>query len=100
MNRNSCSVRELSELPQELRPEVIVAPLALDRLDDESRDLVRVVVDGFFDLPHRLVLGRDDLRRGAAAMGNRTLGLSIRGQSNFGKYIVFRGSAVLVMEME
>ena len=34
----------------------------------------------------------------AASTGKRSLGLSMRGQSNLGKYWCFRGSAVLVIE--
>src|SRR3972149_428684 len=52
---------ELPQFAQELRPKVIVAPFALDRLDDERRDLVGVVFDRLFDLAHRFLLRGDHL---------------------------------------
>ena len=36
----------------------------------------------------------------SAVTGKWSFGMSMRGQSNFGKYCVFRGSAVLVSESE
>ena len=53
-------VTALPERPEELSPEVVVAALALDRLDDQTGDLVRVVAEGTFDLLQRGRLGTLD----------------------------------------
>jgi hypothetical protein len=50
-------VRELTQLVEELLAEVIVPAFALDRLDDEARDVVPVFLHSGLDLPHRFLLG-------------------------------------------
>src|SRR5450830_766763 len=54
-------VGEAPEAAEELGPEVVVAPLALDRLDDEGGDLVSALCQGVPDLAVGLLLGGRDL---------------------------------------
>ena len=95
-------VGERAQAAEELGAEVVVAALALDRLEDEGRDVVRrrrrrparisrsTCFLGGRDVAQDLVVtGNDRLRAGQS-----------RGQSNFGKYWVLRGSAVFVSESE
>ncbi len=51
-------VGELAQLLEELGAEVVVAAFALDRLDDESRDVVSVLRHRGLDLGHGLALER------------------------------------------
>ena len=54
---------------------------------------------GGADLALDLLFGGGDLlQRPASVTGKERLGQDSRGQSNFGKYCVLRGSAVLVSE--
>jgi len=76
---------------------VVVPAFALNRLDDESGDVVAIARARLPDLRHERFSASATRTVLASFMGNTHLGLSILGQSNFGKYIVFRGSAVLVM---
>ena len=91
-------VAELADGAEELGAEVVVAAFALDRLHDEGRDVVLALVRGTA-WPARARPARGARRRRAtsAVTGKWSFGLSMRGQSNFGKYWVLRGS-VLVSE--
>jgi hypothetical protein len=55
-------VGKLSQHPEEFRPEVIVASLALDRLDDDRRDVVPVVMKRLLDLSDACLLVPFNLR--------------------------------------
>ena len=96
MSSSSASDRSGAE---ELGAEVVVAALALDRLEDEGGDVVLPLgartfrisaIDGF--------LGALDVAQRLSVTGKRSFGLSRRGQSNLGKYCVLRGSAVFVSD--
>ncbi len=91
-------VGQPAQLAQELGAEVVVAPLALDRLDDAGRDVVTELLHRLLDLRHRVLLGLMVASRFSPSRGNRAVGWLMRGHSNFGKYIVFRGSAELVSD--
>ena len=58
MKKHSCSSREALEGLQERRPEVVVAALGLDGLDDDGGDVVGVVLEGLLHLLQRALLGR------------------------------------------
>ena len=48
---------------QELRPQVVVAALGLDRLGDEARDVVRMRLERRLSLSQRMGLGGLDARQ-------------------------------------
>ena len=58
MKKHSCLVRDRSQGLQERGAEVVVAALGLDGLDDDGRDVVRVVREGLLHLLQRALLGR------------------------------------------
>ena len=90
-------IGERAQLLEELVPKVVVPSLTLDGLDDESRDVVLVLREGLLDLRDGFFFRFDHLSR-LSLHGEFNLRIADRGQSNFGKYMVFRGSAVLVSE--
>ena len=96
MKKHSFSSASRSQRLQELGAEVVVAALGLDRLDDDGRDVVRVVGEGLADLVEGALLGRAPRRVSTSGVtGKRSLGLSMRGQGNFGKKSVFTGSVLV-----
>ena len=88
-------VAELADGAEELGTEVVVAALALDRLHDERGDVVLALGEELLRLlDARPLASRGVGQRLVGRAGNSSFGLSMRGQSNFGKYCVFVGSRV------
>ncbi len=80
-------------------PEVVVAALALDRLDDQAGD----VVPGCWRTPASISAiawcsSATASASSASVVGNASFGFTTRGQPNLGNYWVLRGSAVLVSD--
>src|SRR5262249_3127817 len=79
---------------QELRPHVVVAALALDRLGHEASDVLRVPPERHPGLAKARASARST-SSWCSATGNRTAGTSILGQSNLGNRSVLVGSVLV-----